>query len=336
VSDDAPPKDLTGILELPPVEETPSESTADSTAFPVTEPEAAPPLDHFGSLEEEQAVFDAAGGHSLPAEPDPFAVAPSADPSAPPESEPIPSDVESDEAVFAPEAEAAPEPAQLPAAPTDALSGIKDYSERVAVGAPVIEASFPFHLWIEGPLSELEKEKLLELISRENLGVREMDLEPQIEAGKIKLPRISEFAAILIAQKLRSTRARIRLIPADLDHDEMIPSESGTSEQFSLYSTEPLHPAERIAITPLPELPSLPTFQVVDAVTASLILTTTAVEASSSAEYEEALEAIQRELKYKAHRKGATAILNFSITLTPLSAPSRYRVTAIGSAVRAG
>ncbi|OFZ70214.1 MAG: hypothetical protein A3K03_05995 [Bdellovibrionales bacterium RIFOXYD1_FULL_44_7] len=58
------------------------------------------------------------------------------------------------------------------------------------------------------------------------------------------------------------------------------------------------------------------------------------VEAESSSEYQEVLEGLKREMKYKAYRKGADAVVNFSISLTLLSVPSRYRLTAMGSAVK--
>jgi hypothetical protein len=43
---------------------------------------------------------------------------------------------------------------------------------------------------------------------------------------------------------------------------------------------------------------------------------------------------LQRELKFKAFRKGATSIVSFSVQLQQLHMPMYYRVLVIGSAVR--
>ena len=81
-------------------------------------------------------------------------------------------------------------------------------------------------------------------------------------------------------------------------------------------------------------IPGIKHFTVLDVVTASATLSTEVVEAESSAEYNELVEALQRELRYKAFRKGANAVVNFSIKLTGLSLPTHYRLMAAGSAVK--
>ena len=58
------------------------------------------------------------------------------------------------------------------------------------------------------------------------------------------------------------------------------------------------------------------------------------VEAVHSMEYQELLERLQREIKYKAFRKGAVGVVGFSIQLTALSTPTHYRVLAMGTAVK--
>jgi uncharacterized protein YbjQ (UPF0145 family) len=44
--------------------------------------------------------------------------------------------------------------------------------------------------------------------------------------------------------------------------------------------------------------------------------------------------AVKRELKFKAYRKGATAIVSFSVQLQQLHMPMHYRVLVTGSAVK--
>ena len=59
------------------------------------------------------------------------------------------------------------------------------------------------------------------------------------------------------------------------------------------------------------------------------------VEAEKSSEYQEILEALLRELKYRAYRRGASGITQLSVQLDPLIQPTRYRLTVSGTAVRA-
>jgi len=67
----------------------------------------------------------------------------------------------------------------------------------------------------------------------------------------------------------------------------------------------------------------------------SAALSVQSVEAARSTEYQDMLDALGRELRYKAWRKGASAVLNFSVQLDLLTLPSRYRMLVTGSAVRA-
>jgi hypothetical protein len=213
-------------------------------------------------------------------------------------------------------------------------------SEQLSAGKENVPAAFPFSLMIEGWLAPEERERLLDLMSRQNLEIREVDLEPQFEAGRILIPRVSEFVCVMIVQALRGTAADIRLGPSDdifatedtrTRPDEGLPYRS-PPPRSPQYDTE--HPAERIPVTADSSAPGMGPLLVIDVVTASALLSTQVVEASSSSEYQEMLESLQRELKLKAWRKGATAILNFSIELTALTLPTRYRMLVSGSAVR--
>jgi uncharacterized protein YbjQ (UPF0145 family) len=225
-----------------------------------------------------------------------------------------------------------------------ALDSIKTFAEKMPVGRPVVAAAYPFSLMISGQLTAHEREKLVDLINRENMGFREIDLEPQFACGKILIPRISEYAGVLIVQALRGSSAEIKFGPSDeifatdatreSADDLLSASDSTSANAIDIQVSEVQHPAENLPLTPTSELPGDSKFVLIDAITASATLRSGIVEAQSSAEYQEVLEALQREIKYKAYRKGATAVINFSVTLTPLSVPTHYRLTAMGSAVK--
>lgn len=248
-----------------------------------------------------------------------------------------------------------PSPSLPEAPPESTMDKVKRYSENIQSAKPVVPAAFPFSLLIRGHLEPDEKEKFLEILSTENMGFREIELEPQLEMGKILLPRISEYAGIMIVQALRGARVDIRLGPSDTifateeTRDEG--NESGTSrrsqEQSSFVESGDLsHPAEQIPIVSTPYLPgNLPGSAntnsngavlciPIDTITASASLKVRVVEAETSSEYQELVEALQREIRYKAYRKGADAVIYFTIRLDPLSSPTRYRVSCSGTAVK--
>jgi hypothetical protein len=228
-----------------------------------------------------------------------------------------------------------------PSAPAHALDNVKKYSEQLPTTKSAVPASFPFSILIRGELRPEEKEKLLSLIEDHQMGFRLIDLEPQLASGRILIPRISEYAGILIIQALRGTRAEMKLGTSDSifstaeTHDsEEENFSSNVDEQTTSYSSDLSHPAESIPVTPMDRLPGSPKLILIDTITANAALKSTVVEAEHSSAFQEIVEALQREVKYKAFRKGATAVLNFKIQINYLSSPTHYRILAMGSAVK--
>jgi hypothetical protein len=243
--------------------------------------------------------------------------------------------------------EEAPESLSASSSPNlsgDAIQKVKEFSEKMPMEKVQVPAAFPFSLLIEGPLTPEEKEKLLDVLSRENIGIREVDLEPQFESNRVLLPRISEYAGILLVQALRGTRARMRLGPSDsifsahdseLTRDPLEPGARLPEPEHSMVSeTDTDHPAEQVAITPDSKLPQLSEFDVIDTILASALVESTLVEATQSPKYSEILEDLKRELKYRAYRKGAVGIIHFKTELQQLSLATQYRLTLSGAAIR--
>lgn len=224
--------------------------------------------------------------------------------------------------------------------PPSTIESVRTFSENLKPGKPAVAAEFPFSLMIIGPLTAHEKAKLLDLISSEDFGIRELELEPQLAAGRVLLPRISEYAGIRIIQALRSTQAKIRFGPSDAifsteDTREESPTPSTTSPSSStFYSSEVEHPAESLPLTSASSIPGVSNIALIDLITATALLNTRVVEAESSAEYLEITEALQREIKYKTFRKGGNAVTEFKIQIQYLSSPAQYRLVATGNAVR--
>jgi uncharacterized protein YbjQ (UPF0145 family) len=220
------------------------------------------------------------------------------------------------------------------------IEKVKKFAEKSTLGKPSVSAAFPFSLLITGKLLPEEKDKLLDLLSRENMGIREMDLDPQWASEKILIPRISEYAGVLLIQALRATRAQMKLGPSDSifstqETRDEIASEFDQSENVSnTQSSDLSHPAENLPVTSSDSLPQFSQWEVIDTFTASASLKSRTVEAESSAGYQEIVEALQREMKYKAYRRGACAIIHFKIQHIPLASPTHYKILVVGTAIR--
>ncbi len=334
--------DFTGIGEL--LKRAPSVEASESIATPAFSVEnPSETIDHFESIEELSRTSPPPPAPDFGQEPIPmpdFGIAQSTSEAetalaAPPPFEQL-EGLESTSPVeqVAPDfSQPSNEPAFTDAPVPEALRQVRKFSENLASSVKSsVSAAFPFSLRIEGALSPSEKEKLLEVISRENIGLREIDLEPQMEADRILIPRISEYAGILLVQALRGTRALMRLEPSDRMSDE----DSTTDPMQETYIAETnLSEADSLPITTSATLPELPEFRVLGVFSASASLQSSVVEAHESSDYQETLEALEREIKHKACRKGAQGLVSYKIQLLPLAMPTQYRLTVSATAVAA-
>lgn len=311
------------------------------TDFAVTPPEE--PAD-FISPPAEQPAFETPAPEVLEAEapvsPPPAEVAPENDNQpldfAPPPPAEEPAALEPPPPVTAKAEEPNPLPPLKPATPP--LQQVREYSNQVITSKPAVPAAFPFSLYINGPLRPEEQARLLDILARENMGIREIDLEPQLQSEKILIPRISEYAAIIIVQALRGARAQIKMGPSDsvfstqetqAQPDDPFPD---SEEKIANYTGESDHPAEEIPITTESQLPGLS--HLIDTIAVSGLLKSRYVEVEQTADYQDLIESLQREIKYKAYRRGAHGIVGFKIQLQSLPTPTHYRMIAFGQAVK--
>ncbi len=224
----------------------------------------------------------------------------------------------------------------------DPLESIKKYSEKMTHELSTQKSlSDPFSLLITGHLLPHEKEKFLDFLSTEQVGIREIDLEPQWENGQFLIPQISEFAGILLAQLLRTAQVQIKLGPAETifsAEKKRVPANSNPSSTVldSLQiKFDQLHPAEDLPLTSDHAIAQIPDYQVIDTMTASALLKARSLDLESSTDYQEMIESLQRELKYKAYQRGADAILHFQIQTYSLNTPLHYRLLVSGTAIQA-
>ncbi len=97
---------------------------------------------------------------------------------------------------------------------SDPLAKTRDLAESMPIGTPQTEVAYPFHLRIEGFLTEAEKTVLLRFLLDEKIGIHPADLEVQFASGKILIPMLSEFAGIKLVGLLQFSKAKLLLFPA--------------------------------------------------------------------------------------------------------------------------
>jgi len=145
-----------------------------------------------------------------------------------------------------------------------------------------------------------------------------------------------------LVQSLRDANVKMRLAPSDeiystpdtvASSDDLRLSEK-ERPQTRVYSDDAAHPAEQIPLLPSNHPPQKREFEVIGSLSASCTLRSRAAEAEESEEYMDALEALSKELQYKAYSKKADFIFQFSASLNDLGAPDFYRLLVLGVAGR--
>lgn len=220
------------------------------------------------------------------------------------------------------------------------MEEVREYSDHIAPAAGPSIASTPYSVLIEGALKTHEREALLQILSRENLGIREVELEPQFDAGRILIPRVSEYVGVMIVQTLRGAAVRMRLGPSERiyvadgadDGDRLIFHPSAESEL--LITEEGNHPADLIILSPDSEIQGKNIIEALDTLHSSMNLRAAQIAQPQSPVFQEAMEKLKRQLKFQAHHRGAHALLSFKYELHPLEGQTVYKLVVQAKAVR--
>jgi uncharacterized protein YbjQ (UPF0145 family) len=206
-----------------------------------------------------------------------------------------------------------------------------------------INAQLPFSVLIHGKLSEVDQARMIELLTEAGVGIRPLELEPQFSAGKILIPRVSEYVAIQIIQTFRDAPVQMKTAPSDQifstedtksTEEETIPPSLFSTDRFS--TSEDSSSLSDIVITTTQKIPGHSHFEVVDAISAVATMSSERVEAENSAEYQNLIDALKKELRSKARIRKANAIIHFQTTLSRLTLPSQYQIVVSGTAIRLG
>lgn len=232
----------------------------------------------------------------------------------------------------APITPARPRVEKPPMSGASAIGAVRNYADKVAP-SPESLAQVPFSLLIEGRLKVHEREALLSILARENLGIREVELDPQFEAGRVLIPRVSEYVGVILVQALRNADIVMRLGPAD---EIYAGKEDGTSDDLvfqktnsTMMTTESVrHPADELPITTEPIIMGKKFTRVIDTIQVSINLKGAQVASASNPAYLEAVQALKRQMKHIAFYRGANTLVSFKTQLHPLEGGTLYKVVA--------
>lgn len=223
------------------------------------------------------------------------------------------------------------------------MESVRAYSDHVAPSASPAVAETPYSLAIEGPIRQHEREALVNILTRENLGIREVELEPQFAAGHILIPRISEYAGVMIVQALRNTTAKIRLGPSERifvsresadSEDPLIMPPTPESEVF--ITEEATERADTVLLTSADSIPGQKLLAAIDTLHNSMNLKAFSLSQPQSPIFQDAIERLKKQLKHQAHHRGANALVGFKYTLHPLEGQTMYKLVVEARAVKVG
>ena len=365
-------KDLTGIFDLQRLQAEDPSAVAENTEqdpFAVNELKEVETIDSFDSIDQIGMMDHPA--EELPVEvsapfeeaaTDPFAVtefetssetieATSSDPFAVTEFETPPETIEasSNDPFAVTEFETSSEtieassvvdstPEQSYTAPEEApitpLMAVKNYSERNSgITGSATKVFYPFHLRINGTFGPFERDKLLMFITENPIGLSSSELDLQIQAGKVFLPRISEFSAIKLIQDLRDSGLSFKIHPSDRDEAEAT-RESPSTFHYQNAATETSNQTSN-------EIPVLHAhtkfekpFQEIEEISVVQFVRTDMLEVENSPIIQDVIERMTEVLKQKARLKGGNALMHLQKEITPLRLPSQYQISLKANVIR--
>lgn len=239
------------------------------------------------------------------------------------------------------------------------LSEVKKFGEKLAIGRPKLDAVPAFSLLVVSPtgrFDDKQRKAIEDAITSEDFGIRIEEISIQLDAGKLLVPQISEFAAITLAQKLRDVVESIEVDLAGEIFKSSVGEISGADDSFLMdveefeQSHEEVHDmgaeprnAEDLFSSNLPEVSEYQVTRILSAVMASEIVNAEVAENRSSKEFEVVTEKLTGELINRAFKLGAHGVLGISFTLRAIEGYKdetgkvrrAYRMLGTGTAVRA-
>lgn len=227
---------------------------------------------------------------------------------------------------------------------------LKPLAEKSTVGQPAFEANPAFAFFASvhsGTFTEHQRMMIAAVLSDTSLGVRPADIEVQLAKGVLYLPRLSEYACVYLASRLREYVDEIEM--RFQEHAELTGyadgQENNTPSTDSKAVDLMLSPksAADIFTSNLGEIPQF----AIEEILTQVVATKTVEGAIDDDALEKTIEELVEVLTEKAFRLGAHGVIGIKTQLNPLSTAdmpaglgatdpnkSKQRLMVSGTAVR--
>lgn len=242
---------------------------------------------------------------------------------------------------------------ELPKGVNDSLKKVREFAEKVTIGHPSVEANPAFSLFARGDFDEKKIEFIRGVLESDSYGVRFEDVALQLSAGKLLVPRISEFAAIQLAQKIFDIVNDLEVGLADEIMPSADESEIGSElidparyrqhEEEARDLAEEPDSEEDVFTSSVNDLAGYQITRILSAITLSDIIPAEIAENPDSKEFEERSDKLIHALASRAFKLGAHGVIGIGFSVKLIEGyrdkngePARaYRMLASGTAVRA-
>ncbi|HRK02571.1 MAG TPA: hypothetical protein PLH57_07880 [Oligoflexia bacterium] len=230
------------------------------------------------------------------------------------------------------------------------LKSVGEFAGRMTIGHPTVEANPAFSLFAKGTFNAEKIERIKGVLTSDEYGVRFEDVETQLSVGKLMVPRISEYAAIQLGQKIFDLVDTVEIALSDeivegqVPDDELIDPDhfrKRTTDAHDL-GDEPGSEADVFTAT-IGDFAGFTITRILSAITLSEIVPASVAEAPQSHEFEQVTEKLTRELASRAFKLGAHGVIGISFAVKLIEGyrdlggtdTRAYRMLATGTAVKA-
>lgn len=231
---------------------------------------------------------------------------------------------------------------------TENFDDVKKFAEQSTYSNTSAEANPSFSVLIRNVRFAEDANDIAILLNDLKVVENSEDAKKSLSRGSLLVPRVSEFAAVFIAHKLRRFDADILVGLSDDIHPPKYKddAETGLVSKQHLYQNQahafdfsrPKIDLSSIIISTAPQLDQFQILRYLGVASEHMVLDSAVVEDESSSKIQFHYEELAHKLKAHAVKQNANAVIGINYHLTPLPSefsmgPARYKLACTGNLV---
>lgn len=231
---------------------------------------------------------------------------------------------------------------------TESFEDVKKFAENSTYSSTLAEANPSYSVMIKNVRFIEDANDIAILLNDLKVIENVEDAKKSLGRGALLVPRISEFAAVFLAHKLRRFDADILIGLSDDIHPPKYKedAETGLVSKQHLYQNQshafdfsrPKVDLASVVISTAPQLDQYQILRYLGVASEHMILDSSVVEDESSQKIQFHYEELAHKLKAHAVKQNANAVIGINYHLTPLPSdfamgPSRYKLACTGNLV---